>query len=277
MEIKIEKILACVDASEYSTAVMKYSAYVAKAFEAHLKALHVIDILQLEGPFMYDLSGVLGLEPFANFSSKIKAMLEEKGRNILTSFKEIAEFYGVDIETVMEIGIVSSKIIEHSEEADLVFIGKKGVNASFERGILGSNIESVVRKIKKPLFVANQHFMTPKTLVVAYDGSSVAEKALEYAKLYKNRFQSTEIKIVNVGTNEEKAEKMFSLLPTYILKKFIHSDDVENSIIRFTKEQEKPLLFIGAYAKNRILEMILGSTTEAILRSNTNFPIFIAR
>ncbi len=277
MEIKIENILACVDASEYSTAVMKYSAYIAKAFKAHLKALHIIDILQLEGPFMYDLSGVLGLEPFANFSSKIKAMLEEKGKNILTSFKEIGEFYGVDIETVMDTGIVSSKIIEHSEDADLVFIGKKGVNASFERDILGSNIEPVLRKIEKPLFVSNQHFMTPKTLVVAYDGSSVAEKALEYAKLYKSHFESTEIKIVNVGTNEEKADKLFSLLPTYIFKKFIHSDDVEGSIIEFTKEQDKPLLFIGAYAKSRILEMILGSTTEAILRKNTNFPILVVR
>ncbi len=277
MEIKLNKLLACVDASEYSTAVMKYSAYIAKAFKAHLKALHVIDILQLEGPFMYDLSGVLGLEPFANFSSKIKAMLEEKGKNILTSFREICDFYGVDLETVMETGIVSSKIIEHSEDADLVFIGKKGVNASFERGILGSNIEPVLRKIEKPLFVANREFMTPRTFVVAYDGSKVAEKALEFAKLFKSRFEKSEIKIVNVGTNEEKAEKLFSILPTHILKKFVYSEDIEGSIVEFTEEQDKPLLFIGAYAKSRILEMILGSTTEAILRKNTNFPILVVR
>ncbi len=277
MAIKIEKILACVDASDYSTAVMKYSSYIAKAYKAKLTALHVIDILQLEGPFMYDLSGVLGLEPFANFSGKIKAMLEEKGKNILTSFKEIAEFYGVDIETVMETGIVSSTILDYSEKSDLVFIGKKGVNASFERGILGSNIEPVMRRLEKPLFVANEHFMTPKTLVVAYDGSHVADLALEYAKSYKEHFEKTEIKIIHIGTDEQKADKLFSVLPTYIFKKFIYSKDVADSIVQFTREQEKPLLFIGAYSKSRLLEMLLGSTTETILHKKTDFPILVVR
>ncbi len=275
--VKIDNILACVDSSQYGTCVMKYAAYLSKAFNTKLEALHVIDILQLEGPFMYDISGALGLEPFSNFSAKIKEMLKEKGKNVLSSFKEITDFYGVELKTTIKTGIIYSTIIESSENADMVIIGKKGVNSSYERGILGSNIEPVVRKIEKPLFVANEHFYTPRTLVVAYDGSGVSEKALEYAKFYKSHFDNVTIRIINVGNDEEKAKELFKELPTYIDKQFINSKNTSQAIIDYTSQQDNPLLCIGAYGKNRLLEMILGSTTESILRKNTEFSMFIVR
>ncbi len=275
--IKINNILACVDSSQYGTCVMKYAAYLSKAFKAELEGLHIIDILQLEGPFMYDISGALGLEPFSNFSEKIKEMLKEKGNNVLASFKEITDFYGVELKTVMKTGIIYSTVIEESKNADLVIIGKKGVNASYERGILGSNIEPIVRKIDKPLFVANEHFYTPRTLIVAYDGSNVSDLALDYAKFYKEHFKDTTIRIINVGTDKNKAEELFKELPTYIDKQFIEAEDVPQAIIDFSKEQDNPLLCIGAYGKNRLLEMILGSTTESILRRNSDFSMLIVR
>ncbi len=275
--IKVNNILACVDSSQYGTCVMKYSAYLSKAFKAKLEALHVIDILQLEGPFMYDISGALGLEPFSNFSAKIKNMLKEKGNNILSSFADIAKFYGIELKTTMKTGVIYSTIIEASENADLVVIGKKGVNSSYERGILGSNIEPVVRKIEKPLFVANEHFYTPRTLVVAYDGSRVSELALEYAKFYKEHFKSVTIRIINVGNDKNKAEELFKELPTYLDKQFIESSDIPQAIIEFTSQQDNPLLCIGAYSKNRFLEMILGSTTESILRKKSEFSMLIVR
>ncbi len=274
--IEINKILACVDSSQYSTSVMKYSSYIAKKIDATIEALHVIDILQLEGPFMYDLSGALGLEPYSNFSSNIKKMLEEKGKNILISFEDIAKFYKVNLKTKMSLGIVSSVIIENSKDFDMVFIGKKGINASYERGILGSNIEPVVRKIDKPLFVANEHFYTPRNLIVAYDGSEVSKIALEYANFYHKHF-NTDISIINVGLKKDKADELFAELPTTVNKQFIESDKIAASIIDFVSQKNNPLLCIGAYSKNKILEMILGSTTEAILRRNTEFPLLIVR
>lgn len=274
--IEINKILACVDSSQYSTSVMKYSSYIAKKINATVEALHVIDILQLEGPFMYDLSGALGLEPYSNFSSNIKKMLEEKGKNVLISFEDIAKFYNVNLKTKMSLGIVSSVIIENSKDFDMVFIGKKGINASYERGILGSNIEPVVRKIEKPLFVANEHFYTPRNLIVAYDGSAVSKIALEYANFYHKHFNA-DINVINVGTKKEKAEELFSELPVNMNKQFIESDKTAASIVDFVSQKDNSLLCIGAYSKNKILEMILGSTTEAILRRNTEFPLLIVR
>ncbi len=47
-------------------------------------------------------------------------------------------------------------------------------------------------------------------------------------------------------------------------------------IIKFLKEYDADLLFIGAYGHSRIIEMVLGSTTEYVLR-NSPCPVFLSR
>ena len=49
------------------------------------------------------------------------------------------------------------------------------------------------------------------------------------------------------------------------------SGHANEEIIRFIKEQDADCLFIGAYGHRRIIEMVLGSTTEYVLR-NTIVP-----
>ena len=56
-------------------------------------------------------------------------------------------------------------------------------------------------------------------------------------------------------------------------------DDGANAperIANFIKERHHNLLFIGAYGHSRIIEMVLGSTTEYVLR-NAPCPVFLNR
>ena len=47
-------------------------------------------------------------------------------------------------------------------------------------------------------------------------------------------------------------------------------------IASFLAEQDHDLLFIGAYGHSRVIEMVLGSTTEYVLR-NSPCPVFLNR
>jgi nucleotide-binding universal stress UspA family protein len=47
-------------------------------------------------------------------------------------------------------------------------------------------------------------------------------------------------------------------------------------IVECIKSRGYDLLFIGAYGHSRIIEMVLGSTTEYVLR-NTPCPLFLSR
>ena len=49
-----------------------------------------------------------------------------------------------------------------------------------------------------------------------------------------------------------------------------------SSDLSMIRERGHDLLFIGAYGHSRIIEMVLGSTTEFVLR-NSPCPVFLAR
>jgi nucleotide-binding universal stress UspA family protein len=268
----LNKILVAVDSSPYSTNAIKFALDFGKKFDCVVDALHVVDTMQLEGPFIYDLSGVLGFEPFINFSAELKKTLEEKGRSILQAFSEMAQNESVKFHSFIEIGIIPITIVETSYEYDMVFIGKKGVNASFERGILGSNIESTIRKIKKPIFVADKDFYEIKNIVVGYDGRDPAREALELANVCATNLKA-KIHIVSVRKDETETLDNSDLKITYLTKQ----KSVADTLIEYTKNLNNPLLMLGAYNKNRLLEMIIGSTTEAILRKECNLPLIIVR
>ncbi|MGC8706990.1 universal stress protein [Desulfurella sp.] len=48
-------------------------------------------------------------------------------------------------------------------------------------------------------------------------------------------------------------------------------------LIDYAKSMENPILVLSTYSKNPFLEMIIGSTTESILRKDTPIPCIVIR
>ena len=82
----IKKILVGIDTSEHSRNAQAYAFYFAWLFNATLIGLHVVDIVSIEGSFFHDISGSLGLEPYLDFSSKMREVLTARGRGVLDEF-----------------------------------------------------------------------------------------------------------------------------------------------------------------------------------------------
>ena len=70
-------------------------------------------------------------------------------------------------------------------------------------------------------------------------------------------------------------------------RRYLHSYDLaltfesvsgrpHQQIVDFIRNRGHDLLFIGAYGHSRIIEMVLGSTTEYVLR-NSPCPVFLTR
>ncbi|WP_025270540.1 universal stress protein [Hippea sp. KM1] len=266
--MEIKNILACVDSSDYGVSVMRFSAYLARALKANITGLHVIDIVQLEGPFMYDISGALGLEPFIDFSSKVRDVLKQKGENILSAFRSIAEEYNVDFKSYMEFGVVPNVIVDLAKDYDLVVIGKKGVNEQYEKGILGGVAETVLRRVHKPLFVAPKHFYTFKEVIACVDSREPSMRAYNMA-LELSRLFGVNLSCVHV--------KSKAPLPQIDGVGMVESDTVVDGLEGFISQRERPLVCMGAYAKSKLLEMVLGSTTEAILRRDEKNAFLVVR
>jgi nucleotide-binding universal stress UspA family protein len=94
-------------------------------------------------------------------------------------------------------------------------------------------------------------FGVPLSVISVGRDPKLGERTLEEARKYFEHFTpKAEFRLLAGHANEE--------------------------IIKFIKEQEGDCLFIGAYGHSRIIEMVLGSTTEYVLRNST-CPVFMSR
>ena len=137
----IKNILVPLDGSEHSKAALDYALWITEKFNGTLFGQHIIDTISIEGTFFHDISGSLGFEPYLDFSSKMREILEERGKAILDEFASRCEKRHVRYTTFLDMGLIANEICERSKVADLVVIGHRGVNEEFSTGLLGTTAE----------------------------------------------------------------------------------------------------------------------------------------
>jgi nucleotide-binding universal stress UspA family protein len=278
----IKTILVGLDGSEHARTAVQYALWLAKRLQATVVGLHVVDVVSIEGSFFHDISGSLGFEPYLDFSSKMREVLQERGRGLLDAFAETAAREEVRSDSIMGIGVVANEIAERARVADLVVIGHRGLNERFSTGLLGGTAESVSRKCPKPVFVSPLEFREIANPLLAYDGSARAAAAMQVAADVCAAL-GLPLSVLTVNKDEEQGQKVLREAETYLhpyeLRTHFELQRTANAperIANFLRERNHDLLFIGAYGHSRIIEMVLGSTTEYVLR-NAPCPVFLNR
>lgn len=277
----IKTILIGLDGSEHSRTAMRYALWLGQQLGATVIGLHVVDIVSIEGSFFHDISGSLGFEPYLDFSSKMREVLHERGKGLLQEFTDHATKAGVRSDTVLGMGVVANEIAEQARTADLVVIGHRGVNERFSTGLLGSTAESVTRKCPRPVFISTVEFRPISRPLLAYDGSQRAAAAMRAAADFCVSL-SLPLTVLTVAKDSESGDKVIGDARKYLAPYNIESSCVVQTgnapeqIVAYIKEHGFDLMFIGAYGHSRIIEMVLGSTTEYVLR-NTSCPVFLNR
>ncbi|MGH7863533.1 MAG: universal stress protein, partial [Candidatus Binataceae bacterium] len=200
---------------------------------------------------------------------------------VLEEFAESARREALPVETALDMGIVANQLCERAKSADLVAIGHRGVNEKFSTGLLGSTAESVARKCPRPLFISPMKFREMHRPVLAYDGSERSARAMRQAAEFASVFE-TPLTVITVARDPRLGERTLDEARTYLdsyppkAEYRLIAGHAHEEIVKFLKERDADLLFIGAYGHSRIIEMVLGSTTEYVLR-NSPCPVFLMR
>lgn len=279
----IKSILATLDGSEHSQTAARYALWLAERLQATVVGMHVVDVVSIEGSgaFLHDVSGSLGFEPYLDFSSKMREALQERGRVVLEQFLAACNERGIRGDTHLATGIVANEICEQARTADLVVVGHRGVNERFSTGLLGSTTESVTRKCPKPLLVSPMEFREIRRPLLAYDGSQRAAAAMhEAAEL--TAALGLPLTVLHVGKEDVATDRAVDEARRYLASHKVEAEFVTrpghaNEVILDTMAAgDHDLLVIGAYGHSRIIEMVIGSTTEYVLR-NATAPVFLCR
>lgn len=277
----IKRILVGIDTSAHARTAQSYAFHLARRLGATLTGLHVVDIVSIEGSLLHDISGSLGLEPYLDFSSRMREVLNARGKAVLDEFAHAARRERVAAETLLDIGVIANQICDRAKAADLVVIGHRGVNERFSTGLLGSATESVARKSPRPLFVSPIRFREIAHPLLAYDGSDRAARAMRAAAELCVTL-ATPLTVITVARDAKLGERTLAearaYLAPYPLKADFHliPGHAHEGIIGAINQFDADLMFVGAFGHSRIIEMVLGSNTEYLLR-NAPCPIFMSR
>ncbi|MGB0371204.1 MAG: universal stress protein [Opitutales bacterium] len=282
------RILTCTDGSEYADSVYQYSAWAAKRLEAEIHVLHMLDPLH-ESPLNADFSGSIGLgartalmEEIVELEAARAKVAQKRGEAILEDARTVLEKSGIsNVITEQRHERLSDSIDRYEREADLVILGKRGNHADFAKGHLGSNLERVIRSCTHPVLVASRNVWPMKRFILAFDGGPSAMKAVEYA-VSQPLLKDMECHLICVQKAEPKFESALAEAEAklknagYTVQADLIDGDPDEVITNAIEQENSDLLVMGAFGHSRIRQLIVGSTTTALIRHTTR-PVLLFR
>jgi nucleotide-binding universal stress UspA family protein len=279
----VKNILIPIDGSDYGKTAVTYGITIALKLDARLTGLHVVDVRLMQGPVFTDISGSIGLPPYQEFLPAIESSLEAKAEEILKEFREQCEAGGIHPETKKITGVIDEAIIEEGRKCcDWILLAQRGEHFHIGSGaILGSTAQSVVRSSGKPVVVTPEHFRKINRMALAYDGSPPAQNALNLAAELSAR-AAWPLSVVIITDDQplgaKLAEKTEAFLKTRAVDAAIRilKGKEDKELLKFIREGTVDLLVMGAYGHNRLREVLLGSTTSAVIRKSP-IPVLLTR
>ncbi len=280
-------ILALVDGSGYATSVCHAAAWMARRLGGGVSLLHVLPDTHSKGSG--DLSGALKLgartalmEELVALDAQRAKLAAAQGHAILDDAKALIEADGGPTATLkLRHGDLMETLTALQPETRALVLGKRGEGCAGAVDHLGSNLERIIRSATVPVFVAARTFAAITKVLVAYDGSASAERAV--AQMTQNPvFAGLPIVLAYCGAQTPALLRQLDSAQARLGGAGLHATIALVTGAPDTALQQKiaaerfDLLVMGAYGHSRIRQLMIGSTTTAMIRA-CKTPVLIYR
>ncbi len=281
-------LLTCLDDSVYTSSVLEHAAWAADRLGASMELLHTLE-RHPERAATANLSGAIGLGSHEALLAELAELDERRGkltmehaRTLLASAAERTRQHGVgEVHGRVRHGDLIDALVELESDYDMLVIGKRGESADFARMHLGSHLERAMRALHLPILVAARAFRPIARVLLAFDGSPSARKAVELAA-GSPLLAGLECHLVMAGSGASGetshmawATELLDARGVQVRAEVIpgHADDV---IAQYVRQCGIDLLVMGAYGHSRIRQLIVGSTTTSLIRACL-VPVLLVR
>jgi len=271
------QVLAAVDASLYAQSVAEHAAWAAARLGAKLELLQVLErasvapVANLSGNLALGESEAL-LHELSSLDEQRARLAQRQGRALLEGLRDqLAAGSKVQAEIRQRHGALVDTLLELEAGVRLFVIGKRGEHADFARGHLGSNLERVLRSVRRPVLVAARAFRPIERFLIAFDGSATTRRCVELV-CASPLLKGAACEILMVGEPDEARRAHLDWATTRLREAGFDpqatiTPGVADAVIAQQVERHGiNLLVMGAYGHSRIRTMILGSTTTQVLR-----------
>lgn len=275
-----KKVLACVDQSPYADYVADYSAWAAKKFALPLELLHIIDRHQ-ETATSDDHSGAIGFDAQENLLNRLTEeegerfrATREQGRIFLNELKKRCEQRdGLSVDVRQRYGQLLDTLDEQQGDVALYVLGRRGQSADQTQRDLGRHVESISRKIRRPILTIANAFSEPKSLLVAYDGKRMTRNCITMLAANPS-LSDLPVHVVMSGKQNNEADKHLEWASSTLAESGFEVEtaylpgDPEQQITQAIADREIDMLVMGAYSRSPLKSLFLGSKTNDLLRAS---------
>jgi nucleotide-binding universal stress UspA family protein len=295
----IKQLVVGIDGSDYGSTALEYALYLAGKSVGEIKVVFAVDSRKTDLPIIYATGhfDYAFARTYIPPDSELKAFYQKLKKDIATfadscldACRSRCESEKIPFVAVQREGLPSVILAEESRSGDLLIIGQKGENARFDRTIVGSTTEDVVRSSPRPVLVCPRDFREPRRLLFPYDCSQQAERALLFSVNALGEFwQEFVILLAGVSTadeagagsaaeasrgrlieKEERYLKKHGITPRVV---YAGGTPVE-TVLAVAQQEDSDLILVGSHGKHMIKDYILGSTTSHLIRKS-QLPVLV--
>lgn len=248
-------ILVPVIAEERAWSVVAQAAVIACRENARLLGLHVVQSASDKE------------------SEQVRAMQAEFARH--------CQVYGIQGRLAVEVGRVARKICDRSYWADLIVVSLAHPPAAQPIARMGSGFRTLIRRCPVPILAVPGASSFLRRPLLAYDGSPKAKEALYMAAYLAARGQ-VPLVVVTVVEHGHITADTLAEASVYLESRGVQAIPVQErapvaeAILTAAREHDSDLILMGGYGHRPVLEVVLGSVVDQVLRASQQ-PVLICR
>jgi nucleotide-binding universal stress UspA family protein len=170
------------------------------------------------------------------------------------------------------VGTPAECILAQAEDFDLTILGRRTYFHFATQTEPDDTLTQVLRQIRRPVVAVCAPLPTSRSVLIAYDGSIPAVRALEaFARFPLEDWQAIHVvsvsdKMVNAGRSADEAA---NFLRHYQLpaesRPVVAPRATAELLLEQARAVDAAMLVMGAFGRSGIKEALFGSKTEAIL------------
>ena len=281
----MSQVIACIDGSSAATAVVQAATWSASALAAPLVLFHVLE--DGHSVAASDMSGQIGLGSrekllgeLAELDAKRAKLLLEDGYQQLEAAKALALASGTiaDISLRQRHGGLIESLQALESDTRLLVLGLHGEDDAEH---VGSQLETVLRRIQKPILLTPDQFVAPSSVMIAFDGSGSTKKAVELLA-QSPLLRGMPVHVVMVGAESESHRAQLQWAQGLLtdaghqVEVALLAGEVEPALHDYQTQHDIGLLVMGAYGHSKLRQFFVGSTTTAML-AKSKTPLLVLR
>ncbi len=204
-------------------------------------------------------------------------------RDLGRAFERHCRPYPLACDLAFVTGRVARQLCRHAALADLVVVNLAHPPGRAPLSRLGSGIRTLIHYCPRPLLLTPGVSLPPTRALLAYDGSPKSDEALYLAEQLSRRRELDLVVVTVAEAGKPFTETALERARRYLEARGVAArylkrtgDDVGRTLLETAGQFACDLFLVGGYGGSPLVELVLGSTLNALLRQ-TRIPLLLCR